>query len=77
MKITKTKLKQIIREELLGEGIFPVSIEDAGAAIFDVIIEFKKIFQKSPHAKNRKINSYIKQLLKIEQQLDDVVHNLE
>ena len=54
-----------------------VSLEDAEGAIFDVVIEFRRMLNKSPHAKNRKVNSYIKQLLKIEQQLSDVVHNLD
>ena len=50
-----------------------ISLKDAGGEIFDTIIAFKKIYEKSPHKKNRKINMYIKQLLKIEQQLSDVV----
>ena len=47
------------------------TIQDMGAAIFDVIIEFKKNFEKSDWKKNRKINSIIKQMLKLEQQLSD------
>ena len=53
-----------------------ISLKDAGGEIFDTIIAFKKIYEKSPHKKNRKINMYIKQLLKIEQQLSDVVLEL-
>ena len=53
-----------------------ISLKDANDSIFDTIIAFKKIYEKSPHKKNRKINMYIKQLLKIEQQLSDVVLEL-
>ncbi len=72
MKLTKKKLKEIIKEELLNEiQIEAEDIQDMGAAIFDVIIEFKKNFEKSEWKKNRKINSIIKQMLKLEQQLSD------
>ena len=54
-----------------------ISVKDAGGEIFDTIIAFKKIYEKSPHKKNRKINMYIKQLLKIEQQLSDVIGDLD
>tara|TARA_Y100001938_G_scaffold122836_1_gene171590 strand:- start:182 stop:466 length:285 start_codon:yes stop_codon:yes gene_type:complete len=54
-----------------------IDIKDAGGEIFDTIIAFKKIYEKSPHKKNRKINMYIKQLLKIEQQLSDVIGDLD
>ena len=46
-------------------------IQDMEAAIFDVIIEFKKNFEKSDWKKNRKVNSIIKQMLKLEQQLSN------
>ena len=72
MKLTKSILKEIIKEELLNEiQIEAEDIQDMGAAIFDVVIEFKKNFEKSDWKKNRKINSIIKQLLKLEQQLSD------
>ena len=54
-----------------------ISLKDAGGEIFDTIIAFKKIYEKSPHKKNRKINMYIKQLLKIEQQISDVISDLD
>ena len=61
-----------IKEEALNEiQIEAETIQDMGAAIFDVIIEFKKNFEKSDWKKNRKINSIIKQMLKLEQQLSD------
>ena len=54
-----------------------ISLKDAGGEIFDTIIAFKKIYEKSPHKKNRKINMYIKQLLKLEQQISDVLGDLD
>ena len=70
MKLTKTKLKEMIKEEMLNEiQIEAEDIQDMGAAIFDVIIEFKKNFEKSDWKKNRKINSIIKQMIKLESQL--------
>ena len=54
-----------------------ISLKDAGGEVFDTIIAFKKIYEKSPHKKNRKINMYIKQLLKIEQQISDVIGDLD
>ena len=52
-------------------------LEKYETAIFDVIIQFKKIYEKSPHKKNRKINKYIQQILKIEQQLSDEITELD
>ena len=70
MKLTKARLKEIIKEELLNEIQLEVEdIQDMGAAVFDVIIEFKKNFEKSEWKKNRKINSIIKQMIKLESQL--------
>ena len=75
MKLTKTRLKEIIKEELLNEiQIEAEDIQDMEAAIFDIIIEFKKNFEKSEFKKSghaRKINSIIKQMLKLEQQLSN------
>jgi hypothetical protein len=77
MKLTKTRLKEIIKEELLNEiQLEAEDIQDMEAAVFDVIIEFKKNFEKSDWKKSghaRKINSIIKQMLKLEQQLSDIV----
>ena len=70
MKLTKARLKQIIKEELLNEEIIEVErVIDMEASIFDVIIEFKKTFEKSEWKKNRQINSIIKQFLKLEKKL--------
>ena len=58
MKLTRTRLKEIIKEELLSEiQLEAEDIQDMEASIFDVIIEFKKNFEKSDWKKNRKINS--------------------
>ena len=77
MKLTKTRLKEIIKEELLNEiQIEAEDIQDMEAAIFDMIIEFKRNFEKSDFKKSghaRKINSIIKQMLKLESQLGDIV----
>ena len=77
MKLTKTRLKEIIKEEMLNEiQIEAEDIQDMEAAIFDMIIEFKKNFEKSDFKKSghaRKINSIIKQMLKLEAQLGDIV----
>ena len=77
MKLTKTRLKEIIKEEMLNEiQLEAEDIQDMEASIFDVIIEFKKNFEKSDFKKSghaRKINSIIKQMLKLEAQLGDIV----
>ena len=61
-----------IKEETLNEmQIEAEDIQDMGAAIFDVVMEFKKNFEKSDWSKNRKINSIIKQMIKLESQLSN------
>ena len=78
MKLTKSRLKEIIKEELLNEIDVEIEdIQDMEAAIFDVIIEFKKNFEKSEWKKNRKINSIIKQMIKLESQLGNETGELE
>ena len=76
MKIKKARLKEIIKEELLNERRY-TELEAIETSIFDMIIEFKKAFEKSEHKKNRKISKLIKDLLKIEGQLGDEVTELE
>ena len=71
---TMDDYKEVYNKKQVNEAI---SLKDAGGEIFDTIIAFKKIYEKSPHKKNRKINMYIKQLLKIEQQISDVVGDLD
>ena len=71
----KEKLKAIGGMKLNEIQLEVEDIQDMEAAIFDVIIEFKKNFEKSDFKKSghaRKINSIIKQMLKLEQQLSDV-----
>ena len=71
----------MIRKETgmkINEEIIEVErIHDIESRIFDQIIEFKKTFQKSEWKKNRKINSLIRQMLKLEAKLGDVVGDLE
>jgi len=53
------------------------TLESAETQIFDVIIQFKKIYERSEHKNNRKINKYIQELLKIEAKLGDEVTELD
>ena len=78
MKLTKQTLRKMIKEELLKEEIIEVErIQDMEAAIFDVIIEFKKTFEKSEWKKNRKINSLIKKMIDLEAKLGNETLELE
>ena len=78
MKLTKARLKQIIKEELLNEEIIEVErVIDMEASIFDVIIEFKKTFEKSEWKKNRKISSLIKKMIDLEAKLGNETLELE
>ena len=72
----KEKLKAIGGMKLNEIQLEVEDIQDMEAAIFDMIIEFKKNFEKSDFKKSghaRKINSIIKQMLKLESQLGDIV----
>ena len=78
--MNRNQLKEIIREEykkVLKEYRNYSELERYETAIFDVIIQFKKMFEHSEHKKNRKIKKYIKDLLKIEVQLCDEFTELE
>ena len=78
MKLTKQRLKEIIKEEILKEEIIEIErIHDVEASIFDIIIEFKKLFEKSEWKKNRKISSLIKKMLDLESKLGNEVAELE
>ena len=68
------KANKLTEEKLTNEA---VNLSDASGEIFDSIIALKRQLDKSPHKKNRKINTYIKQLLKIEQQISDVIGDLD
>ena len=76
MKLTKQTLRKIIKEELLKEDSPEELVNHYEAAIFDVIIDFKKVFDRTPWKKNRKIQSIIKQMLKLEQKLGDEIGEL-
>ena len=78
MKLTKSKLREIIREELLTEVIYTAgAVNHHEANLFDSIEEFKRVFDSSAVKKNKKINSIIKQLLKLESQLSKITKELE
>ena len=78
-------MKQPLKEQLkriggmkLNEEIIEVErIHDMESHIFDVIIEFKKTFEKSEWKKNRKINSLIKQMINLEAKLGNETLELE
>ena len=64
--LTKFEKSQM-KEEVLNEEIIEVErIHDIESSIFDIIIEFKKTFEKSEWKKNRKKNSLIKQMINLE-----------
>ena len=76
MKLTKQRLKEIIKEELLKEEIIEWErIDDLEARIFDQIMDFKKTFEKSEWSKDRKVNAIIKQLMKLEVRLSQAVRD--
>ena len=68
---------KVVREGKLNEYRNYTELEKYETAIFDVIIQFKKIYERSEYKKNRKINKYIQELLKIESKLGDEVTELE
>ena len=73
----KEKLKQIGGLKLNEEIIEVERIHDMESHIFDVIIEFKKTFEKSEWKKNRKINSLIKKMIDLEAKLGNETLELE
>ena len=73
----KEKLKQIGGMKLNEEIIEVERIHDMESHIFDVIIEFKKTFEKSEWKKNRKINSLIKKMIDLEAKLGNETLELE
>jgi len=76
MKLTKSRLKEIIKEELLKEEIIEWErIDDLEARIFDQIMDFKKTFEKSEWKKNRQVNAIIKQFIKLEVRLSQAVRD--
>ena len=78
MKLTKAKLKEMIKEELLNEEIIEFErIDDLEARIFDQIMDFKKTFEKSDWKKDRKVNAIIKQLMKLEVRLSQAIRDTQ
>ena len=78
MKLTKQRLKEIIKEELLKEEIIEYErLDDLEARIFDQIMDFKKTFEKSEWKKNRQVNAIIKQFVKLEVRLSEALRNTQ
>ena len=75
MKLTKSRLKEIIKEELLREEVELEDVQDHESRIFDAIIKFKKTFEKSEWKKNRQVNAIIKQFIKLEVRLSQAVRD--
>ena len=76
-KPLKEQLKRIGGMKLNEEIIEVERIHDMESGIFDVIIEFKKMFEKSEWKKNRKINSLIKKMIDLEAKLGNETLELE
>ena len=73
----KAQLKRIGGMKLNEEIIEVERIHDMESQIFDVIITFKKTFEKSEWKKNRKINSLIKKMIDLEAKLGNETLELE
>ena len=76
-KSLKEQLKRIGGLKLNEEIIEVERIHDIESSIFDIIIEFKKTFEKSEWKKNRKISSLIKKMIDLESKLSNEVQELE
>ena len=73
----KAQLKRIGGMKLNEEIIEVERIHDMESQIFDVIITFKKTFEKSEWKKNRKLNSLIKKMIDLEAKLGNETLELE
>ena len=73
----RTQLQRIGGMKLNEEIIEVERIHDMESQIFDVIITFKKTFEKSEWKKNRKINSLIKKMIDLEAKLGNETLELE
>ena len=76
-KPLKEQLKRIGGLKLNEEIIEVERIHDIESSIFDIIIEFKKTFEKSEWKKNRKISSLIKKMIDLEAKLGNETLELE
>ena len=74
-KPLKEQLKRIGGLKLNEEIIEVERIHDMESQIFDVIITFKKTFEKSEWKKNRQVNAIIKQFIKLEVRLSQAVRD--
>ena len=75
-KSLKEQLKRIGGLKLNEEIIEVERIHDIESSIFDIIIEFKKTFEKSEWKKNRKVSSLIKKMIDLESKLSNEVADL-
>ena len=73
MKLSRNEWENILKEEIIEVE----RLHDMESYIFDVIIEFKKTFEKSEWKKNRKINSLIKKMIDLEAKLGNETLELE
>ena len=73
MKLSRNQWENILKEEIIEVE----RIHDMESQIFDVIIQFKKTFEKSEWKKNRKINSLIKKMIDLEAKLGNETLELE
>ena len=73
MKLSRNQWENILKEEIIEVE----RIHDMESQIFDVIITFKKTFEKSEWKKNRKINSLIKKMIDLEAKLGNETLELE
>ena len=76
-KPLKEQLKRIGGMKLNEEIIEVERIHDIESSIFDIIIEFKKTFEKSEWKKNRKVSSLIKKMIDLEAKLGNETLELE
>jgi hypothetical protein len=79
-ELAEQKIRSVVRdainEQLLNERMYS-PLEALEGSIFDIMIEFKKAFEKSEHKKNKKISMILKQMFKLEGKLGDLVTDLE
>ena len=73
MKLSRNQWENILKEEIVEIE----DVQDHESRIFDVIIQFKKTFEKSEWKKNRKINSLIKKMIDLEAKLGNETLELE
>ena len=77
-------MKQPLKEQLkriggmkLNEEFEIEDVQHYESALFDCIIQFRKVFERSQWKKNRKINSFIKKMIDLEAKLGNETLELE